>query len=446
MNLISKRMLKFYLLFFLTVVLLTYFSIYFPLKNALTDQVYENFELVSEAKITAIQQALSQSIQGAESLSSRTMIRDQILIYNAGEITWDELTEFTVPKYRDGAKVIRNLVGATRLVDGQVLASYGDVESRIEENPALETDMLLNDSTRLIIKSPILFNGQFLGTDIVEYDIGPLLESLNSPTLSVAIVPKETLIDNGVNLEGQAGQLVNCLHFDNTPSVMVFQPLNDSYYLHVSTPEDVLYATVNRITLLSLIAFTVSLSALFAGMNFFVVRMANRTIAELGESRDHFEKSARHDPLTGAFSRLYLDQWHEAYGQFFNNGHTVSLVMVDVDDFKRINDEFGHQTGDEVLIHLVDILNHSTRENDPIIRYGGDEFILLLENTSEAGCREILLRAERQLNTNNRFGFPIGISFGIQIIESTDAFDAALKQADRMMYRSKKDKFANQFL
>lgn len=108
------------------------------------------------------------------------------------------------------------------------------------------------------------------------------------------------------------------------------------------------------------------------------------------------ETISRVDGLTGLFNRRY---WQERFEREFKLSQRTqssnSLLMLDIDNFKSINDEYGHQAGDEVIKHLASVINEATRETDIAGRYGGEEFVLLLPDTSELCANNVAERIRK---------------------------------------------------
>lgn len=156
---------------------------------------------------------------------------------------------------------------------------------------------------------------------------------------------------------------------------------------------------------------------------------------------------AIHDPLTGVLNRNFfpiaLNREKRRAERYKSN---IGFLMVDIDDFKEINDRFGHMTGDRVLRAVADFLSVSVRESDYLIRYGGDEFIMILVETgrSAAVVRDRILNNDSLLaeRTVKLTGRPVTISVGHSHWdpESGVSIRESLSEADRRMYRHKQSK------
>ncbi|HXE95255.1 MAG TPA: diguanylate cyclase [Dongiaceae bacterium] len=157
---------------------------------------------------------------------------------------------------------------------------------------------------------------------------------------------------------------------------------------------------------------------------------------------------ALHDQLTGAYNRGYLDrQLSKEVQRSWRYKHPLSIVICDIDHFKAVNDRYGHQVGDQVLMEFVSRMNRSIRnENDWVARYGGEEFVIVLPETPPAGCLIVAERI-RRLIADSPVMFPGGavavtVSFGAVTIEDTGqieemTMDAILGKADECLYRAK---------
>lgn len=152
---------------------------------------------------------------------------------------------------------------------------------------------------------------------------------------------------------------------------------------------------------------------------------------------------AAHDALTGALSRALLQQLLEsAIADARNRGSALTLCMIDIDHFKTINDAFGHARGDNTLVEFVARMRPFTGESDRLIRYGGDEFVLILSNTDEA---QAVAGAERLLAAIRETAFPgdppltLSLSIGLATLDESIAHAQDLfSRADQRLYEAKR--------
>ena len=157
--------------------------------------------------------------------------------------------------------------------------------------------------------------------------------------------------------------------------------------------------------------------------------------------RIYQEKLANTDTLTGAYNRRYLKEFSTDYLKIVKREKkNLSLLIIDLDDFKKINDTFGHETGDEVLIKFVKITRASIRKNDLIVRFCGDEFIILLPNTNISNAR---ILANKIINKINEYNMNKEISFSIsvgvsQYEEKDNSIENLISRADDSLYEAKK--------
>ncbi len=150
------------------------------------------------------------------------------------------------------------------------------------------------------------------------------------------------------------------------------------------------------------------------------------------------------DPLTGLNNRAAFDKSIEQEIELATrHNHTLSLMMLDLDKFKQINDNYGHIVGDAVLKSFADCIMECMRRSDIIFRYGGEEFSILLRNTKVAGA---LLLAERMRENVENIGFDynniklnISVSIGLAELREDDDRIKLIERADLLLYKAKEN-------
>ena len=167
-------------------------------------------------------------------------------------------------------------------------------------------------------------------------------------------------------------------------------------------------------------------------------------ITEEKESGQTLMHRARHDPLTGVFNRYALAEMLEQEAlRAQRYKHPIGVLMIDVNRFKEVNDRFGHAAGDKVLQLVAQVLCSSVRGTDYVVRYGGDEFLLLLTETNG----ETQIVRDRIIETMSsrspidlQFDFPITLSIGIAhwMPDTSTSIESILSQADQAMYAEKR--------
>ncbi|MDO9528739.1 MAG: sensor domain-containing diguanylate cyclase [Syntrophales bacterium] len=147
------------------------------------------------------------------------------------------------------------------------------------------------------------------------------------------------------------------------------------------------------------------------------------------------------DSLTGVNTRHYFNETFEReVERIYRYGHTVCVLMMDVDGLKAINDQHGHLTGDKIIRTVADILKSSVRKSDIVARFGGDEFVVLMPMSDESNGRELSKRIQELIDEWNKKslipGVKLGLSIGIHEAGPTNAKDI-LSIADQKLYQDK---------
>jgi diguanylate cyclase (GGDEF)-like protein len=186
-----------------------------------------------------------------------------------------------------------------------------------------------------------------------------------------------------------------------------------------------------------------SLADSFTSMlNTLEIEVARRT-ADLSEANLQLAEVARADPLTGLLNRRgFIEEAETEVQRFQRSGRPFSIVLCDVDHFKRVNDTYGHACGDYVLRRVADIITDRLRDVDRAGRWGGEEFILLLPETETQGAA-FLADKLRNIVAESSFQFEgesvgITMTFGVASYRRTETLDGCIARADTAMYHGKK--------
>jgi len=168
-----------------------------------------------------------------------------------------------------------------------------------------------------------------------------------------------------------------------------------------------------------------------------------RDVEELEIAHEELRHRAAHDPLTKLPNRnLFQELGEQSLARAQRDGTPIAVLYLDIDRFKRVNDTYGHQFGDQMLIVTAERLRGCARAGDTLARFGGDEFVLLCEHPAgEVEMLELarrLIRAASAVVTRGEIAAETGISIGIAISSGTEVtIDALLRDADVALYRAK---------
>ena len=144
----------------------------------------------------------------------------------------------------------------------------------------------------------------------------------------------------------------------------------------------------------------------------------------------YYKKAAYTDSLTNLGNRRSLE----------NIGKYDCVILGDIDQFKKINDEYGHNIGDQVLVEISEIFRKLVRESDFVCRWGGEEFVILLKNCNDNNAYKKTLKLKEEISKlSKKFGFKISMSFGISHSIENEPLAVAIEKADKAMYKSKEN-------
>ncbi len=186
------------------------------------------------------------------------------------------------------------------------------------------------------------------------------------------------------------------------------------------------------------ISFLDAGAELAMGLSIFLATILNtlselkNLISQLQDSREKLRRLADVDPLTGLYNRRKLRNFVNSLEE-----KEGVVVFIDINNFKKINDLWGHLTGDRCLRRIADKIRDFFREEDGVFRYGGDEFLIVVSGTDEETVRERMESFERELKNPEGDFIPLVISYGISRFGKDIPFSRALQLADEQMYRHK---------
>jgi diguanylate cyclase (GGDEF)-like protein len=208
---------------------------------------------------------------------------------------------------------------------------------------------------------------------------------------------------------------------------------------HLNNPHTQLWPSITQLAVLALVL------PWFAVMGGYVSNLRNRlkdSNHELTLARDRIEQIAIRDTLTGIFNRRHLLEVLEHEISRAQRSRTpLSVALMDIDHFKRINDKMGHATGDQALKHFVAVAQSAMRTDDVFGRYGGEEFLLIMPNTGDTGAGPAAERIRVNVETaplpeplrNYRFT----VTAGVSVLAPGEDAASLLERADRGLYRGK---------
>ncbi|NDV12073.1 GGDEF domain-containing protein [Crenobacter caeni] len=172
------------------------------------------------------------------------------------------------------------------------------------------------------------------------------------------------------------------------------------------------------------------------------VEAAQQRISELERALENASAKVQEDQLTGTYNRRGLDEhFARELGRAERTGSPLSVALIDVDNFKQLNDRFGHLAGDRALRFLADAIRHNLRPSDICARFGGEEFVVLLPDTPIAEAQSVMHRLQRELTrtfflTNNE-RLVITFSAGVALWHLGEKEADVIDRADRAMYQAK---------
>ncbi|WP_293005105.1 GGDEF domain-containing protein [Nitrosomonas sp.] len=174
------------------------------------------------------------------------------------------------------------------------------------------------------------------------------------------------------------------------------------------------------------------------------VKRAERKIELLKGELEQLRGLVQTDQMTGAFNRRGLDEiFKREAARADRNAQSLGVVLIDLDNFKKINDNFGHQYGDSVLINLVTVAKETLRPSDIVARFGGEEFVILLPEVELEDALTIIQRLQNNLGKNfslqiDNQSMPVTFSAGVALRSFGEHQNSVISRADKALYQAKR--------
>ncbi len=162
-------------------------------------------------------------------------------------------------------------------------------------------------------------------------------------------------------------------------------------------------------------------------------------ITVIDDTFEMLKESSIRDPLTHAYNRrAFMEFIKEEIARAKRYGFPVSLIMIDIDNFKRINDTYGHVKGDAVLKEMAELIMCNIRQCDRLVRWGGEEFIVVCPHLSKEEAYLVAEKLRKLIESHDFNGIKITASFGVSEINPEKSIESAIKLADHALYKVKK--------
>lgn len=429
--------------------------IYLPLKTELERSLINNFDRVSYISYASLQNNIDRGLEGAKSLSSRTMIKNAILDYENGELGMDELIAYTQPRYEDGAKALEYLIKAERFVDDTIIAAFLSAEYKehscttderlIESSEVSSAFCLTDDHSYFAMLSPILSEGRVVGYDKLVFDLSNQVQMLSTDTVKPDLIYQEEFEDlssSAVKLQSDA---LSSLFYREGCYCLAYR-MQDSAYFISKQDEASLLEPVYRLSRQTLLIAIGVIFVFTLAIYLMVIRYAKGELVYLEDSRRSLKEAvaeANLDPLTKAGTRRFGEDFLISAFESYRKGEpSPAILLFDIDSLKNINDAYGHSVGDLVIRSIAEAVQMNVRTGDMLLRWGGDEFVgifggLRKENALEFAQKLLNTVSELTVETDTGTIRPT-ISIGISYFTEDDrGYIEAVNRADRAMYQSK---------
>lgn len=437
------RRIKIFLITFISLLsLLTIFGIYSPLSRTIETEKRLNFITAAEIYRDSVQSFISISLQEANIIASNYDTKTKMKQYWEGDIDQAAVTAYFAASFPANMALFDHVVYAEIGTNQFVLSTYGTpIETYTYADiiyDFYDHELIPLESKNVLrVTYPVTMNFTNIGYLMIYFDLSDALSSNETLTLSLFKndAALQSIYAEAKRLEVD-GRIVY-VHQDHIDFVGAFAG-NQIFYV-ISMANDVLYGNTNSIVKYAIIALVLIIIIAFTLFNTLIYQKADLIVKETTTLKDEITLIADIDSLTGAYSRSYFDRYANAFDSRYEVGWLASLIMIDFDNLKAINDTYGHLAGDTVLQNISKLIKESLRANDLFFRFGGDEFVLILEDCELELAEKIARRLNQEiLKSSESLPYVVSISYGIARLNHNSDLKKVIHEADLNMYQDKK--------
>lgn len=444
MEKLLKRMIVIIVIFTVGLTLLSMFGIYSPLQRTIQREKQKNFSTTARIYKDTLDAFFKNAHEKANLITSDYYTKNTLRSFKDGELTNQETTALFETAFSVTMSNISNLSYAEIVSGDTSIIAYGSVNDDYLDSLEIdyyEIGIIQNeDKYNAIIVYPIYspVDSSMTGRLIMEYDLTQSMSSLFISQYSFALSNQRSHNDYIINKSSDIRSNGSTLYLTGDSLYYLGKFEYANIYYAISINSKALYGVIDtsvKFSLLTIIAITV---VAFLLLNASVFKKMATVLKKNKVQSDAIMKIADYDSMTKAYSRSYFDRYVENFHAMYDSNWSASLVMIDFDNLKLINDQFGHIAGDTVLKITSKIILDSLRKNDLLFRFGGDEFVLILEDCDLVLAKKIVSRIISEISReNDSSNYPIAISYGISLLMYDSEIMTVINEADKMMYKNK---------
>lgn len=327
------------------------------------------------------------------------------------------------------------------------------------ESFSFQTVNYKKDGTKYDVKINIFpikdSDGNIINYASVQEDISNHVETVNYLQRFIDLQDNMIILTDGTKLNFANKRLFDFFGFENLDDFTSIHQcicerfIEDDRFFNLTKVKegenwvDVLKTLPHSKRIVTMLGSDFKIHAFAITVNVFDSKMDIVTFSNISQTvlnQINLHKKTIHDKLTGAFNREYFEQnYRNLIDEYQSSGNSFGLALLDIDHFKSVNDTYGHDVGDYVLKHMVELVQKFSRTEDILIRWGGEEFVMIL-NVKSLDALHKALEHIRQVIELEEFDTvkTITCSFGAAVYKNNEDIEETIKRADDALYFSKR--------